>query len=477
MMRFRSAVFHLAVWLVLGTSTCFASPECNITVETLIEAAFLLNVGQQLRGADDNILLPFFRDSVSSLINVIKLKQSTFKNGIGKICIEDNEFELLGFSNDVSKAQNFTIPKGLEWVSDLHNNTPTNAYKVMGISSAVNIIESMEDDSRFTGQVFYLPSSEISEQQIPELSKQTSSKLYTIWDDTKKYLESDPTEDLMDKITQLPLTIDIFFDPLQDKVKERFSRQKLIGEEISAERLLYRVATMVLRLHKAGSPNEEALKMLRHATAFIFNGMRSDRKEGDELMVSTLFLPLYESAFHRLIHNFNLAEVPEISEESVEIVYKDVLAPLLKFSSHGLLEHETWQDGSVEQVNFTNLLFDDIKLNFVGMDYTNQTTMAETVRARFNPEVIKYVTRNSGNCDPASSFNYDYTIGETTMCCAFFCGDADALLTLGDVTAQDCCEACNSEACDSNSAGSMSECLEIVLREYGLFNETTVIIV
>lgn len=62
---------------------------------------------------------------------------------------------------------------------------------------------------------------------------------------------------------------------------------------VNASDLLYEVATLAVNLHLAGCAVNESMLLLNHSAMYIFKAIHAQRVQGYDLVVSDLYLPLY----------------------------------------------------------------------------------------------------------------------------------------------------------------------------------------
>lgn len=512
----QSAILHVGFCLVFF-ALCSAEETGCETVESFVETAFFLNVGQQQRGADDKILRPFFRNSVSVIITRVLTRHLNVTQ-VGSVCIDDEDraalYSISGFGSEVQLTSdsgmeevferttkkypknltfstrnvlapptdmlqdlnvmyNLTIPSGFALNDTFRRSLFDESFVLMGVGSAIKGIERLTSSPSFAGNVFYLPVSSVADNQLESMDHGTEVVM-SVWNEIQLALSQAPSLLLVDSIAQLPQTLDLFYDPQAEDVNMTFFRQKAAGNHIAADRLLFKVTAMVLQLHVAGVPYENSVKLLRHVVGFLFNGMRSTRKEGKNLVVSTIFMPFYDDVYRRLLEEVGAENTVPISEESVETVYGNDLAPLLLFSSHGKLEYDKWELGLLKRVNIENILFDNTKLWLVRTEETVRI-LKNKKRSKSQSALTTEVTLRSD--DDCSEQYVSHDISGSSVCCALFCAELDLILTVGITSMDECCAQCNSNSCPTNGGQPLAGIMTIVVQSYGYyFNVTTLIV-
>lgn len=91
-----SAVVHL-------TARSTSESSCH-TVLQYVKTAYFLNVAQQLRGADENLLLFYFNKSVETLLQVLQDKYSS--RNISEVCLDLYDLGMI----TLSSTQSFSVP-------------------------------------------------------------------------------------------------------------------------------------------------------------------------------------------------------------------------------------------------------------------------------------------------------------------------------------------------------------------------------
>lgn len=504
---FTSVVFLLLIELTKSysyvTTKEFESSNSCYTFRQYLQSAFYLNVGQQRRGASDNFLSIFYRNSIEQMMKIIDEKHPKPVT-IGEACLFESDFlapdysnTLLGLSTELSTSAlsdnvfndvtgsledfysynmdllNWTIPSGIEKADQYSTSFYDSSYQMMGISAAVYGLMILQSDEQFKGCVFYLPRTYFEDNKISDILDQ--SKIQTVWDGVENNLQQAPNMKLVDDLAKLPKTVDIFFESNEITVEGNFSQAMSVGKSISGFDLLFEVTSMVLSLHLAGVPDDDSLVLLKHATKFLFMGIRYQRVEGENLNVTNIFIPFYKRKYLTLLKKA-LYSAPTVTKDSVATLYKEDLAPLLEFSSHGQLSYDAFNTkGHIYQFDFKLKLFDREKL-YVLMSQNTDDYWWWWYSGIFFFKSISL--RQTNQCD--DEFDFFEIVSVTAVnadlmnCCALICGDSQRIASVGIMSEASCCSQCNAYDCPMDNNEPIAQLLQIMIDEYGWYESETV---
>lgn len=441
-MQIRTAAFLfvasscLLFSITSSAAVSFTSRAPCHTVLQYVGSTYFLNVGEQLRGADEDILLLFFNKSIEVMLDVLEkdydsrimsdvclrnedlrrikrevssisltvstedmavsnrletaftqlyysANQSTidFVSGMSNISsstfVDDqaNVFDLT-----VGDSQSFTVFPRRE--NRFDRESLKNSYAVMGVGSAASNLRHLRTYRKFLGNIFYIPKEDVSDEALTTYNEELVNQ---IWGEIEDVLRSyEPHSTLKPFIARLPRTVEIFFDPLETEVKARFKKHTRRALFVNGFDLLCNVTVNVLKLRSANLPESISLRPLRHVASHLFNAMRVYKVDGDKVSVPNIYVPFYDGFYATAVRGCTVPDWANgITAEIVQSVYgKDLLA-LLDFSNHGLLTYNVLRrSGAYVEVDFVAKLFDRRKLALLKTLIDRQKTMAKAMEAQ-----------------------------------------------------------------------------------------------
>lgn len=348
--------------------------------------------------------------------------------------------------------------------------------------------------------IFYIPPSNMSVALKDHFDKICLREdIIAMWEKIKTSLNH-PVDDIkFSEIAQLPSTIDVFYDPREEVVKDRFQKQSSTQPQlVRASEVLYNVTALVLSMHSAGVHTNQTLQILKHSCAYFFNAMRTLRVEGEALVVEPRFMAFYFQQYRNLTASGTHGKPVVFHPNDVRTVYSGLLEPLLKFSSSAQMDHMV--TGSLDYwilyLDFESKLFSPLLRMVLSCLHTQRSfELSSASLARFYQSKRRLVGRfvrklarlprldnvSEAQQDPNSHYatgcvnvpgfvlysNPAYTFDDQ-HCCAMPCQDIEQSQG-GSVPMATCCMHCNLHECDQQGIPWLEEIVDIMIEDYGWY--------
>lgn len=368
-----------------------------------------------------------------------------------------------------------------------------------------------------TKNIFYIPDSNLTAEHITHYNKiSMSNEVLDTWSKIEEHLFEEPSIHLVPKLTVLPPTVSVYYEPNHRKIENRIDDQRKASPFLNAFELLVKVTAMVLSMDHLNVARNESLHLLKHAACHLFDTMRSDRKEGEELMVSPKYMALYYQKYRELTGS-KRGGIPNLfHSDDVRQVYRHTLLSLLRFSSAGQLDcmitgrvgywilyvdFEKSLFSTSKQIMLTALtyqrgaidMFQSISayLTFMSRMAFSRVRSASSldpgVKATAYAKATAYVTANKVKratrstipnavvqqlCADNPGFIYfpktTYTMDEQ-HCCALPCQNAEVVQS-GSITMSDCCGTCNMYDCTSHGLQWVEDLKMVMTEDFGFYH-------
>lgn len=326
------------------------------------------------------------------------------------------------------------------------------------LSSLVNLndIENYINDTVLKEpHVFYLRSSRYGDNQLP-LSLIQQRLVENTWNIALNEMRNRPADVQTDKLCSLPSAIRMFYDPSDIKLREEFSRQLSLSDDvILAEDLLYQVVALSARLKLLNPKDDTHNAMIRHCIAYNFWAMRATRLERHELYVPNSYIAAYNAMFRSQTKGLNLSEVPPISTDVVHNHLGNILAPLTDFDVGAkltLIANDQYGNQLLRLV--TNRALSSGNLRKMSSEETSRVLLnkvspvkplnSSTLYRKRIP-FIPWANKQSGTC-PSGYFYFSSNI--INPCCANLC---QTTYYLTEQSLDECCQNCYYSSCDTDN--------------------------
>lgn len=422
-------------------SLIHSSPLPCTTVTAVVHDHFLKFINLQRRGAPTTFLMPFFSSYITSLDHYVA-GLYPYEKALGPVCLTNSELD------NFKAFENASLVYGE--IDKLHEVDP---------------------------ELFYLPPSMVSDSQLMSLTHDEQSLVDGVWDFTLEALENPPSSivDLVRSV--LPPGLKILYDPESQTVCERFLAFKQSIPEnklVTSNYFIADVVATVIRAHMLGVPDNYSLSILHHAVAFVFNGIRCERLQNEQLKVSLVYLSFYNEAFRIYTASKDLSEVPQIPVSLVQELLSDDIRILSSFHSWGRLEH-IFYDGSVmKKVHISDKIFATEILSEITDSLSIPLPSPEASETSSTHGISLHPAYRSVYTCAEAYFAYPSTPATSmSECCADICLDPALYQSVGITSTSECCGYCNEESCPLDSSNPLSQLAPIHLEPYGYVPPTT----
>eukprot|EP00737_Agarophyton_chilense_P001436 gb/GEZJ01001612.1/.p1 GENE.gb/GEZJ01001612.1/~~gb/GEZJ01001612.1/.p1 ORF type:complete len:450 (+),score=40.99 gb/GEZJ01001612.1/:1646-2995(+) len=420
------------------------------TVTTLIRTHFDRFVNLQRRGAPTNFVMPFYSAYITSLDHFVA-EVFPYEKALGPVCLNDIE---------------------------------VGAFHAFENSSL--IYGEIEKLYTIDQQLFYLPPSMVADSELEAFTHDEQSLVDGAWDFTLEALEDAPSTVMENVRSVLPPGLKILYDPEEEIVCQRFLSYKQGIPEyklVTSNYFIADVVSTVIRAHLLGVPNESCLGILQHAVAYVFNGIRCERVQNEQLKVSMVFMSFYTEAFRRHTSSKDLSSVPEIPISLIQELLDDDIRILSSFYSWGRLEHIFYDGITMHKAHIAEKLFSKDVLKNVSDVLSISPPVFSILPILPSPEaevnslttetVLPTAYRSTYSCSEGY-FAYP-SLPATSMgeCCADICFD-HALFSSVEISATSiCCAFCNEATCPLDESNPLSRLATIHLEPYGYVPPST----
>lgn len=305
--------------------------------------------------------------------------------------------------------------------------------------------------------VFYLPhknnSHGYSDSEILPFPPNPADRINTQWQSIQYELQKQPFQFQRDQF-RIPASPYFFYDPFSERVCENFNTYvQPAVENITADVLILEVTAIVIRLHLLGVPDDESLQLLRHASSFVFNGIRCKRKNHRKLYVSRVFYPAYYEAFQQLTMDVDREAVPPIPMHVMRAHVEQEVKILSYFRGWGRISFFGFEGDKMVYRNIGFRIFEKEILDSILYD------MRIAARTSQNGSIAAVIRHNSCK-DPY------YWNDKLNGCCGTICKNTKLLKTAGSLTVHECCKICNSKSCAIYGTP-LEKLSRVVLEKYG----------
>lgn len=393
---------------------------CPTTVYDLVYVQYRRYSMELRRGVSSHVATKFFQDYVYHLTLFVSGIQR-YPSSFGATCLSIEQYEEFSSFYDLNKFDKHIF--------------------------LLNHIES---------NVFYLPHKTqyygYSDKDLLPFSIWQENRMHSRWLQNRLELGKNPLDVRRIRI-RLRGGIDIFFDPFSERVCKNFQNYVNPSDEtITADKLILEVTAIVIRLHLLGIPEDESLQLLRHASSFVFNGIRCRRRNNANLYVSRVFYPAYYQAFAQLTKDVDRDAVPPIPMYVIKRHVENEVKLLSFFRGWGRIDFFTFEGDKLVYRNIGNRIF--LKKILDGI----QSDMGTTAR-NFN-NTIENVVRDDDCEDPY------YWDDNLKGCCGTICKNTKLLQSAGSLDRIECCKICNSISCRILESP-LKELMTVCLEKYG----------
>ena len=348
--------------------------------------------------------------------------------------------------------------------------------------------------------LFYLPKETVSDQDLPPLTSSQQTSVDTVWRITQDALEDRP-DSYVTVWSVLPSGLNMLHDPRRSETCAEFEKYKTsasASQLVTSVNMILEVAAIALHGFYLGVSEQNAVQILFHATAFIFNGIRCETLQNDDLIVPTSFYPFYIAKMRKHIQNLGESHtaIPAIPPAIVDEYLGNTLRVLSSYKSWGRLDHLVTNGVTTSKRNIKEDMFLPAKTSMILGYMLTHTTMTDAQRVRVQSiknsadgnqvlstnqneqwslvvglgasSQLKFVYRQV----TCGSLYHPYPDDPATGlsgCCADLCDQSSLLQTLTPpLSKSDCCLHCNEAQCDveDNPSNPLSALEEVHLIPY-----------
>ncbi|KAI0559740.1 hypothetical protein FGB62_139g211 [Gracilaria domingensis] len=329
-------------------------------------------------------------------------------------------------------------------------------------------------------QLFYLPPSMLPDSELMPFTHDEQSLVDGAWDFTLEALEDPPSAIVETVRSVLPPGLKVLYDPEAQIVCQRFLSFKQGIPEfklVTSNYFIADVVAKVIRLYLLGVSNDSCLGILQHAVAFVFNGIRCERVQNEQLKVSLVYLSFYNEAFRSHTSSKDVSSVPAIPVSLVQDLLDDDIRILSSFHSWGRLEHIFYDGAAMRKVHISEKIFSKEILTNITDSLSISLPLSPSPEADAEKDTELKLTQ--------TSFRSTYTCSEayyahpsppaTSMgeCCADICLDQALYQSVGISSTSECCGFCNEASCPLDETNPLSQLAPIHLEPYGYVPPTT----
>lgn len=458
------AVRPLCVFSLLFNLALLALAQDCTLVTDLVKQQFERYYMLQRRGCPQHFTLTFFSHYIHEFVN---FSVFAFPDGgsLGSTCVSPaqlNEFYLI--------------------------------YHMGAVDHTLDVMYLLDEN------LFFLPTENYPDSALLPLDDDSQREVDGLWRDIADELKKPPSVVNTDKLTVLPVTLDILFDPNYIENKHSIANLATLGHDSMwpATTMIAKVLGIVVRLELLHVPRADSLQILAHCVAVVFKYVRAGREEGNRAVVSAAYMPWYEEAFRNLTASLDVSTVPEISSWSIEGFYRDEVSFLTSFETWGKITHYNYDRSGVKLVSIEDQIFDpevledirrDLRIGEYGYNHgsrddrnslygsssgygpgswrTEVQLGNETKWARLDGEP---------QCNERSYFFHSYEGQEVREeeCCAAICKNLMMLATVGVSSTDGCCRLCNQKSCPFQSGNPLVELSTISVIPYGYDEGTSI---
>lgn len=339
-----------------------------------------------------------------------------------------------------------------------------------------------------TLSMFYLPDEEYP--TIQNMSSCQDDAVHRVWIGVLNSMMNTPKVVSNEEICKLPNGLQLFYDPAERKTKEQFNRFVHSGKNlVAASDQLYKVLGLAMRLKVLQIPDDKSKQLVAHCVAYIFNSIRANRLEGEELFVTNAYMLIYEAIFAKWTSGKDLSIAPPIDPAVIENRIGRQVRQLLSFYGWGRLE--VIEEGSNDLVKHSlwNNIMDSSQIDHIMKDMERHAENKQSFRIstplRTRKLHVRNVISNSETCNAYPHFWYYQNAGSAagstpqSKCCGEVCRSIDAEMAIDTVTIGECCNTCNLEnlCIDAAELQWMQNIITIRSYEYGNYIQSAVTII
>eukprot|EP00178_Gracilaria_changii_P000279 TRINITY_DN1032_c0_g1_i1.p1 TRINITY_DN1032_c0_g1~~TRINITY_DN1032_c0_g1_i1.p1 ORF type:complete len:445 (-),score=45.73 TRINITY_DN1032_c0_g1_i1:929-2263(-) len=420
-----------------------SAPLSCTTVSTIIRGHFDTFVNLQRRGVPTNFVMPFYSAYITSLDRFVA-EVFPYEKAFGPVCL--NEIELGAF----------------------------HAFENKSI-----IFGEIEKLRSIDPQLFYLPPTMLSDSQLKPFTHDEQSLVDGAWDFTLEALE-DPPSVVIEKVRSvLPPGLKILYDPEEETVCKGFlSFKQGIPEYklVTSNYFIADVVATVIRAHLLGVPDASSLGILQHAVAFVFNGIRCERVQNEQLKVSLVYSSFYNEAFRNHTSSKDLSSVPQIPVSLVQDILDDDIRILSSFHSWGRLEHIFFDGTTLRKVHISEKIFStEVLTNLTdSLSISLSALSSFSMPALSSPEVqLETLSRSTYTCSEAYFAHPSSPATNMGECCADICLNQGLYISVGISSTSECCGYCNETSCPLDESNPLSQLAPVHLEPYGYVPPST----
>lgn len=325
-----------------------------------------------------------------------------------------------------------------------------------------------------TPNLFFLPQSQFKDEDLLPFSRKQNDNIERRWRRKLDELSSSIRHANTKKICSLPRTVRLFYDPKRKQALEAFSAQaKDLQNVIQGSRLLDITLAIVVRLELLHVGRTESAQILIHCAANIFNSIRATRLEGDDVLVSNIFVGLYQTRFKELTAHLPNIWIPEIPLEYIAEYISPRVRRLTLFSGWGQISYlRKGRNRKVRVKHIQDMIFAQKALGPLLAELLPNQKFKRAETGFWIPDIRRDLTCGFG------FWYYNDGPNPSAQCCSYLCKSLTPSILMAGFSILDCCKGCNIARCPTTSScPSVRRAATIEMVMFGLYGRESIRII
>lgn len=317
-------------------------------------------------------------------------------------------------------------------------------------------IEGTSQSRRQSMDYFYLSTSSYSRARMAMTSNSFTYNLSSYWHEIQGSFSGALRLFSAEKASRLKNTIDVLFDPNEQVLRLEHTKNYSTAASMSGDAFLYECLAVVYTMELLDISRVRSMNIFEHCAAFLFQSIRMERQEAEDVLVSPFFVAMYWGALGNYTGGMKEGAVEGmmVSGGMVEKAVGMRLDAYMLFDAWGRKDYMDWESEKLvigEDVIFGKTIMDSIKAQ-VNAVAQKAPLLSATISATKRVQQLKNAVRSASTCGSSAYTWYPRELasgGEN--CCATLCDNTVAIVRVGVMSKATCCGLCNRFRCDYSS--------------------------